>query len=730
MKELIPLIKDLTVMLGVASFFTLLFQKFRQPIVLAYLLSGLLIGPYILPIHLITDVPSLNTLSELGVIFLMFSLGLEFSFHKLTRVGMSAVLTGLFEVGVMFALGWIIGEKMHWSPYDRLFLAAALAISSTFIIVKTLDELGLKQRYFSELIVGILIVEDLLAILMLVGLTISVHKYANVALDLANATIKLVIVVGGWFLLGYFLIPPLMRKIVPITTQETTTILSVALCLSLTCLAINFGYSSALGAFIMGSILAETELIHSIEQFIKPLRDIFAAVFFISIGMRIDPHILITHSISSLLIALVMFAGKFLSTALGAFLTGQHLNTSLRVGFSMAQIGEFAFIIATLGLSLHVTSATLLPVIVAVSTLTTLITPYLIRFSGMMSKKMIKTLPASLRMVLDHYSIFIDRYLSLSRKRIPYGLYMMRLWINAVLVTIIFSMCKQWILPLLKPYTPFLLNINAATWLISFFISMPFIWGMLFSCMQLRKPRYFKSIAYTIRGMGWLFTLTVLSTISVTYFHLWQAAAITLSLASLVLILLYQPLSKFYYTLEKSLIRNIKSHQQQYCFQNELYAWGAKIIALDLSNDYSFINKSLQDLKFLQHYGCHVVAIVRGSRLILDPSPQEKIRLCDKLIFLGEDDAVALLTQTTATQEEFDLASHFALKTVLLGTNHSFVGYTLAELIAHMHAEGLVIGLERAHSRVLKPDANTRIEPGDRIIFLLKIDSMQLHSRG
>ena len=280
MQPLAPLIKDLAVILGVASLVTLLFQKIRQPVVLGYLLSGIIVGPHVPPYDLVTDVPSLHTLSELGVIFSMFCLGLDFSFHKLKRVGTPAIISGLFEVIAVLLIGIVLGKILGWPIYDCIFLGAALSISSTTIIIKAMEELGLKNKHFAELVFGILIVEDLLAILLLAGLSIVVGTHAVLSATLADSAIKLFIVVGSWFLIGYFLIPTLIRKLVDVANQETLTIVSVALCLLLVCIAAYFGYSTALGAFIMGSILAETDLIQFIEQYMRPIRDIFAAVFF------------------------------------------------------------------------------------------------------------------------------------------------------------------------------------------------------------------------------------------------------------------------------------------------------------------------------------------------------------------------------------------------------------------------------------------------------------------
>ncbi|EKD45663.1 MAG: Na+/H+ antiporter, partial [uncultured bacterium] len=356
MNELAPLIKDLAIMLSIASIVVLLFQKIRQPVILGYIIAGVIIGPYTPPYSLVNDVIQIQTLSELGVIFLMFALGLDFSFHKLRRIGFSATVTGLIKVIMVVGLGFAVAWFVKWTFYDSLFLGVALAISSTMIIVKALEELRLKGKRFTDIVFGILIFEDLLAILMLTMLSTVVITKSFFSVNMVFATIKLILVIGSWFLSGYFIVPILFHKIIKYVSQETLTIVSIALCLSMAVIAAYFNYSSALGAFIIGSILSETPVAHRIKQLTNPLRDVFVAVFFISIGMLIDLNVILEQWPIILAISMLAIVGKVLATTMGAFLTGQGINTSVRIGFSMAPIGEFSFIIVGLGLRLDVVS--------------------------------------------------------------------------------------------------------------------------------------------------------------------------------------------------------------------------------------------------------------------------------------------------------------------------------------------------------------------------------------
>lgn len=381
MESVAPLIYDLAIMLGVASIVIVLCQRLNQPVVLGYLVAGVIIGPYTPPYELINDIGNIQTLSELGVIFLMFALGLEFSFQKLARIGAPAAIIGSAEVVFMIAVGYGAGRLMEWPVYDSLFLGAALSISSTVIIIKALEGLNLKSHRFAELVFGVLIIEDLLAILLLVALSTIVKSESAFSFDIISAAIKLAIVVSSWFLIGYFLVPRIFKKIARYINNETLTIISVALCLFLVCISDKFDYSDALGAFIMGSILAETVLIKRIETLIQPIRDIFAAVFFISVGMLINPTIIMHYWKEVLFVVLLTIVGKMLAVSVAAKAVGETKQASLRIGASMAQVGEFSFIIVALGVELNVVTDKLYPLMVAVASVTAFTTPYLIRMS-------------------------------------------------------------------------------------------------------------------------------------------------------------------------------------------------------------------------------------------------------------------------------------------------------------------------------------------------------------
>src|SRR5882724_3910911 len=372
-------LQDLAVVMIVAGLVTVVFHRFKQPVVLGYIIAGVIIGPHTPPFPLIHAEETINTLAELGVILLMFSLGLEFSFRRLRQVGGTAFIAAFLEILLMVWVGYEIGRLFGWSIMDSIFLGAMLSISSTTIIVKALAELGKAKERFAQLIFGILIIEDILAIAMIALLS-------GIAMTGGLRVAEVGISVGklGFFLVsalvaGLIFVPRLIGYVARFKSNEMLLITVLGLCFGFSLLAVKLGYSVALGAFLIGAVIAEAREIHRIEALIEPVRDMFSAIFFVTIGLLIDPKMLAAYWLPVLVITLAVVVGKVVACSLGAFVGGNDTRTSLRVGMGLAQIGEFSFIIAALGLSLKVTSDFLYPIAVAVSIFTTLLTPYLIR---------------------------------------------------------------------------------------------------------------------------------------------------------------------------------------------------------------------------------------------------------------------------------------------------------------------------------------------------------------
>lgn len=728
MHELAPLIKDLAVMLGIASIVVLLFQRIRQPVIFGYIVAGIIIGPYTPPYSLISNFTQIETLSELGVIFLMFALGLGFSFHKLKRVGFSATITGIFKVSIVTALGFLAGRLLQWSFYDSLFLGTALAISSTTIIVKALDELKLQGKRFVDVIFGILIVEDLLAVLMLAVLSTIVATKHIFSFDMFWVTIKLIVVVGSWFLSGYFIVPVLFRRIIRYVNQETLTIVSIALCLMLVVTAAYFHYSTALGAFIMGSILSETPLADRIKQLITPLRDVFAAIFFISIGMLIDVKILFFHWPLVLAIAAFAIISKILITSIGTFLSGQSMNTSVRVGFSMPPVGEFSFIIISLGLALNVISNLLYQIVIGTAAITILTTPFLINLSDQISKKIENHLSERSKHFLIGYSAWIYRTLASYQRQSIYRKFIARLVINGIVVAVIFTITRDFILPQITNLTTPINVAEILSWVVALIFSSPFIWGMLFAFKSISPTSKTKQLPALF--LGGLLTTFEIIILSIAYFHNRYIALVILIIATILFSLFYQQLEKSYHWFELRLERNLRKKHQKQTQYEELAPWDTHLVEAVATNESptAMVGKTLEECKLRQTFGINIVAIHRGSKVILAPRGNEKILPQDKLIVLGNDEQIDSFKKNIEDiffePKNENILKDFSLKAIMLERNNPLIGQTIRNSKIREQTCGLVVGLERNGFRILNPDPSTILKTHDLLLIVGKEETM------
>lgn len=723
MHELAPIIHDLAVILGVAGFVTLLFQKIHQPVVLGYLVAGMIVGPYTPPHAFVTDVPNIKVIAELGVIFLMFSLGLEFSFHKLTRVGFSASVTGIFEVVLMMILGLVTGQILGWSYYESLFLGAALSISSTTIIIKALEELSLTTRRFADVIFGILVVEDLLAILILVALSTVIATKNIFSFAMLWATAKLVTVVTAWFLVGFFIVPNLFRNIARYANSEILTIVSIALCLMLVVTAAHFHYSTALGAFIMGSILAETPQMPRIKELIRPIRDIFAAVFFVSVGMLIDPKMILAHASIVLFISAITISGKIVASGIGAFITGQSFTNSLRIGFSMAQIGEFSFIIVGLGITLGVIDDKLYAIVVAVSAITTFTTPYLIRFSSYMSQQYESYVSAKTRYLLENYSAWVYRTLASTQSQKAYRRATTRFIINGVIVAIIFTLIEYFVYPSLRKFNFSWEIINISGCVVSLIIASPFIWAMLFA-FKINTDLNKSINAFFILGISWLLTIAEINFLSTRYCHTWSIVILTLVLAIVVILLFFRHLEKTYNWFESRLVSNLSLASKQETKFQQLAPWDTHLVHLNVTSDSPLIAQSLADIQFRNQFGVNVVALQRGSKIFFAPRGDLELMPDDRLVVLGTDEQVEkirCIVEKPIADQDIDILENVTLKSIFVDETHPSLGQTIRDSKIREQSNGIVVGLERKGIHIMNPDPTTTVlENGDLLLILMK----------
>lgn len=743
MIELVPLIKDLAIMLGVASIITVLFQKIRQPVILGYIIAGAIIGPYTLRNSPITDIPNIQILSELGIIFLMFTLGLDFSFRKLRQVGLTAGVASSFGIFCMMLLGYGIGALMGWSFYHSVFLAAALATSSTTIIVKTLEDLGLRNKRFSDLIFGILVVEDLWAIILLAVLSTLLIAKNMSSLNIIWTTTHLGLIVVGWFLLGYILIPNLLRIITPFTNQETITVTSVALCLFLVTIAAYFHYSTALGAFIMGSILAETSLIGNIKQFLRPVRDIFAAVFFISIGMMVNPRIIIEHWPLVLLLSASKIIGKTVISSAGAFLTGQSIKTSTYIGFSMAPIGEFSFIIIAMGAALSVTSDLLYQVIVAASAVTILATPYLIKAAGYVNDTIDKRMSSPTKYFFESYAAWIYRLQANASQQTAYRKVVIKLLLNVVTIAVIFTLVSDFFIPQITNVVAQINYVKTIAWLVAILLSSPFIWAVLFSLKaaaldttktngKLKNDSRTAAAAPRITPyllVGWILIGVEITILSIVYFDSWSTTVLLIIFALFFFDLSYKRLGKFYHWFEQQLTEGLQKQSRKQILYEELAPWDTHLVEIVIASNTPFTEKTLRECRLRQKFGINIVAIYRDGDTVLMPHGHDKLLPYDKLIILGNDEQIdefKKLAEKTITEiADVDLLDAFALEIIPIEKNNPFIGYPLKNANLRKQTAGLVVGLERNGFRTLNPDHSITLRKGDLLYVVGKKDELR-----
>ena len=405
MAELPELVKDLALILVVAGTVTLLFKRLKQPLVLGYIVAGFIVSPHMPYTMSVIDRADVQTWADIGVIFLLFSLGLDFSFKKILKMGAAPVIASLTIIFCMMLIGVTVGHSFGWSQMDCIFLAGMLAMSSTTIIYKAFDDMGLRQQHFASLVMSVLILEDVLAIVMMVMLSAVATGSNPDGEEMIGSVLRIGFFLILWFVVGISLIPMFLRSVRKLISEETLLVVSLGVCCLMAVISTQVGFSSAFGAFVMGSILAETVEAEKIIKVVEPVKNLFGAVFFVSVGMLVEPDILVEYALPIAVIVLAILFGQSLFGSFGYLLSGQTLKTAMRCGFSMAQIGEFAFIIASLGLSLGVISKFLYPVVVAVSVITTFLTPYMIRLAQPSYQLMEKHLPSKFINILNHFAM-------------------------------------------------------------------------------------------------------------------------------------------------------------------------------------------------------------------------------------------------------------------------------------------------------------------------------------
>ena len=654
MSHLPTLIADLALILISASIITLLFKWLKQPLVLGYIVAGLLAGPYVHIFPTVGDIANINIWAEIGVVFLLFALGLEFSFKKLINVGSTAFITATTEVISMLLIGYMVGYLLGWGTMNSIFLGGMLSMSSTTIIIKAFDDLGLRSQRFTGIVFGTLVVEDLIAILMMVLLSTMAVSKDFVGEELLVSVLKVVFFLILWFLIGIFILPAFLKKAKKLMNNETLLIVSLGLCLGMVVLATYTGFSAALGAFIMGSILAETIEAEHIEHIIQPVKDLFGAIFFVSVGMLVNPAVLVEYAWPVIIITLVTIIGKAIFSSLGVLLSGESLNISIKSGFSLAQIGEFAFIIAGLGVSLKVLDPFISPIIVAVSVITTFTTPYFIRLANPFAEWLYKVLPPKVQEMLARYAsgkktVNHDSDWKKLLKNI-----VGRVIIYSVLLTAIWLLSVKTLYPAVSElFTPVTIWVNLAMCLATLLLMTPFLWALI-SNKYNSSAIFLKLWEDESYNHGRLVALVLfrvsvaiffISAVVISYFHLNIGIGVVIAVAVVALILILREDLTQYSRLETHFLTNLnlreevakKHHPLKTSFNSEFNNKDIELTSVLVSPYSRYIGKSLGELSFRQKFGVNVVAIVRGDLKIYIPKSSERIYPQDKLAVVGTD---------------------------------------------------------------------------------------------
>lgn len=733
MSHLPTLIADLALILMSASIITLLFKWLKQPLVLGYIVAGLLAGPYVRIFPTVGDMENINTWAEIGVVFLLFALGLEFSFKKLMNVGSAAFITATTEVISMLLIGFMVGHLLGWSTMNSVFLGGMLSMSSTTIIIKAFDDLGLRSQRFTGIVFGTLVVEDLIAILMMVILSTMAVSKEFVGEELLMSVLKVAFFLILWFLVGIFILPFFLKKAKRLMNNETLLIVSLGLCLAMVVLATRTGFSAALGAFIMGSILAETVEAEHIEHIIQPVKDLFGAIFFVSVGMLVNPSVLLQYAWPVVIITLVTLVGKSIFSSLGVLLSGEPLKVSVKSGFSLAQIGEFAFIIAGLGASLKVLDPFVPPIIVAVSVITTFTTPYFIRLANPFSEWLYKVLSPRTREFLDRYASGKKTVNHDSDWKRLLKTIVGRVIIYSVLLTAIWLLSVQTVYPTINGMFD-----SPGRWLsvvmclLTLLLMTPFLWALVSD--KYNSPDVFLKLwnddnynhGRLVALILFRVSVAVIAGVVISYFSLNYGIGIVIAVAVLGLILLLRENLTQYSHLENHFLTNLNGREEaarnryplKSRFNSEFSDKDIELTSVWVSPYSSYIGKSLEELPFRREFGVNVVGIVRGERRIYIPQSDECIYPQDKLIVVGTDGQLQKFRSELDIRQDFpdekNVRQEVTLHSFTVDEESPLLNKSIAQSRLGKQYDSLIVAIER-EDELISMNQSTVFRLGDLV---------------
>lgn len=732
------LIQDLALILVVAGLVTLLFKKLRQPLVLGYIVAGFLVSPHMPYVMSVVDKADIQTWADIGVLFLLFSLGLDFSFKKILRMGLAPVIAALTIIFCMMAIGGTVGSLFGWSRMNCMFLAGMLAMSSTTIIYKAFDDLGLRQQRFAGLVMSVLVLEDVLAIVMMVMLsTIARGAEPDGGMMLGSIT-KIVFFLVLWFVVGIFLIPPFLRRTRRLMNDETMVVVSLGLCCAMAVVSTTVGFSSAFGAFVMGSILAETIEADKIIRVVEPVKNLFGAVFFVSVGMLVDPAVLTAYALPICALVLAIIVGQALFGTMGFMLGGQPLKTAMQCGFSMAQIGEFAFIIASLGLSLGVIGDFLYPVVVAVSVITTFLTPYMMKAAVPTYGYIERRLPRKWLRTLNHLGTM--HHTTRSEANHWRTLLRAMAWnviVYSILSAAVIAVMLTTVLPFMRRLLPgWELHwwANGITGVLTVVLISPFLRSMV---MKKNHSEEFKALWTESRLNRLPLIFTILARIVVAasfifyicnYLTRFQnALIITLSLVVIFLIALSRWLKHRSIMLERLFVQNLRSRdieaqvsgRRRPLFEGHLLDRDIHISDFDIPTDSLWAGKTLRELALGTRFGVHVSSILRGSHRINIPDGNVMLFAGDRLQAIGNDEQLNIMNSALRGElipEDADIEQReMKLHKLVIGAGSPLIGKTVRDAAIRQRFNCMVVGVEEGQQNLTMINPARRFKDGDII---------------
>ena len=730
------LIADLALILLLGAVVTLLFKKLKQPVVLGYILAGFLASPNFTYLPTISNMENIEFWADLGIVVLMFTLGLEFSFRKLMNAGSSAIITALIIITGMTFAGFGVGKILHLNSINCIFLGGMISMSSTTIILKTLTDLGMRHKKFASLVLAVLIIEDLFAVLMLVLL--SSIAVGNVeGKELLFSIGKLVFFLIIWFLVGVYVLPSFLSKVKSFLNDETMLVVAMGLCFSMAVFSVICGFSLELGAFVMGSILAGTMAAERMEKVVKPVKDLFGAVFFISVGMMVDPSVLVDYWWEILILAVVVIVGMIFFGTIGMLVTGQTLRVAVESGFTLTQVGEFSFIIASLGMSLGVLQHSIYPIIVAVSVITIFTTPYFVKLSQPAYRFIESKLPENLSFLIDRYSKqVVDTNSTKQLWKDILSRYLSRMLIFSVILIAIILVSRQFLFPLLERYMNdwgrFLSTVITLT------AMLPFLFALSFSSLKpdekmklhasasfydvplvaLRIIRYFVALMFIV----YLLTLAYDATVA------WIAGVICLAV---IIIFASQKISARYNTIEKKFIDNLNIRENTRSGVNNKLIDDLHIAYIEVGAYCPFVGDKLKDSGLRNEYGISVASIQRGERTMPLPSIDARIFPGDVLGVIGNDEQIKRLNDDIERDEKAYkslevFSSDVELRSLTLNSTSPVINIPLGQTDIRKDFYCMIVKVQRGEDIFEQPDADTVLKEGDIVWVVGDPERMEL----